>query len=84
MNQEELLRTLARSAKRESPPVVDVSGPVLRHIRALRLQVDPPMAVMAALSAAAAVILLVYSTGLWSAWQDPMTAMLLSTTPVLQ
>jgi hypothetical protein len=84
MNEEQLLRTLGRSARMQSPPTMDVSGPVLRHIRAFRRQVDPPMAVMAGLSAVAAAILLVYSTSLWSAWQDPMTAMLLSNTPVLQ
>ena len=84
MNEEELLRTLARSARKEPLPPVDISGPVLHDIRAYRRKIDPPMAVMAGLSAVAAAIVLFYSTGLWSAWQDPMTAMLLSNTPVLQ
>ena len=84
MNEEKLLRSLARSAAKEPPPDVDVSGSVLRHIRVFRQKVDPPMAVMAALSAAAAVVLLVYSAGLWSSWRDPMTEMLLFINPVMQ
>jgi hypothetical protein len=84
MNDEELLKTLARSAKTEPPPAVNVAGPVLRRIQDLRRNADSPLIWMAGLSAAAAAILLVYSVGLWSAWRDPMTELLLSTTPVLQ
>jgi hypothetical protein len=84
MNEEELLRTLARSAKTQPPPAVDVAGAVVQRIRSPRSNADSPLIWMAGLSAAAAAILLVYSVGLWSAWRDPVTELLLSTTPVLQ
>jgi hypothetical protein len=84
MNEEQLLKTLARSARQQAAPPVDVSGRVLRDIRMPRTSVDSPMALMAGLSAVAALIMLAYTAGLYSAWQDPMTEMLLSSIPVLQ
>jgi hypothetical protein len=73
----DLIRKLARRARREAPPRVDVSDRVMAAVYALphngRALTDP-LAWVAAASAVAAVVVLAMASGYGDSWSDAFVA----------
>jgi len=84
MNEELVFQQACDRARGEPVPTFDVSGRVLRQIRETRTASNGPLALFAAISAAAAMIVLVYAADVWSTWQDPIAGLLCSAETVLQ
>jgi hypothetical protein len=81
---EHMLEELGELARRAPAPKVEVSFRVMRQLKEAQVPVDKPMAVFAALSTAAAAIILAYALQTWSTWQDPIAGLLSSMETVLQ
>ena len=74
MNEIDVLRKLNQAARAERPPVLDVSGQVLRNLR-LRRRRDPMSVVFGAFagaSVAAACAVCALAVHFWVAWNDPL------------
>ncbi len=84
MRTEEWLEKTSELARAEPAPPVDVCDAVSARLRLPSAKGCGPLAVLAGLSGAAAAIVLAYALDAWSAWQDPITDMFLSTVMVLQ
>lgn len=84
MNEQEILRRLAAAAGDPSPPLVDVTGWVMRDLALARpRRVDPALKWFAAAAAAAAVIVTGAAAGTWVQWQDPLAELFRATTVIL-
>jgi len=70
MNEETLLRSLAGAARAERPPAVDVADRVLARIQARRRGTDPLMWVYAAVTSAAAMLVMAWALRAMLARQD--------------
>jgi hypothetical protein len=86
MNSMESFEHLARRARGERAPALDVSWRVMRAIRAPqpRFEVNRPVLVaVAGLSLVAASAMLALAINDWFAWTDPMSGLIQSFTLVL-
>jgi hypothetical protein len=73
MNEQDMLRQLARAAGQQAPPLVDVTDWVLGDLAvARRRRVEPVLKWFAAAAAAAAVVVTGVAAGAWVQWQDPL------------
>jgi hypothetical protein len=80
MNEQDILRRLAATAGMQAPPMVDVTGWVLRDLAlARRRRVEPALKWFAAVAAAAAVIVTGAAAGAWVQWQDPLAELFRAT-----
>lgn len=73
------LSRLIEQARRDKPPRVDVTGPVMRRIAAMQVQASPeahPMTWLAALSGLAAAAVLAAAWHSWQSSLDPVAEIL--------
>ena len=84
MDEQELLGTLSEVARQERAPTVEVSARVLERIRTAEPAENWPMAVMTGIAAAAAYAVFSLASEAWSAWQDPVTGLMVSMSMVLE
>jgi hypothetical protein len=78
MNEHELLDRLARAARRESVPEVEVTARVLRSLAAPAPRPDRVFLWMAAGSAAAAAASAIFAFPELQAWADPLAQLVLN------
>jgi hypothetical protein len=78
MNESDLLERLARAARREPVPAIEVADRVLRSIAAPAPRPDRIYAWMAAGSAAAAAASAAIALPAWEAWADPLARLVLN------
>lgn len=84
MNELDRFEHLARAARREGAPQVDVTEAVLRRLRDRPMRADASMAVVAAASSVAAAVTAAAAVQAWQGWQDPLVGLLCSMNTVLQ
>lgn len=80
MNEEQRLRQLARVARREAPPRVDVAGRVMARLRRREADMAPnvrPLVWVAAGSAAVAVPLAIAGVNAWLHLSSPLLSVFL-------
>ncbi|MBM3477081.1 MAG: hypothetical protein FJX75_27755 [Armatimonadetes bacterium] len=80
MNEEQRLRQLARIARREEPPHVDVARRVMARLRRREAEAAPsvrPLAWVAAGSAAVAIPLAVAAVNIWLHLANPILGLFL-------
>ncbi|MBN1347242.1 MAG: hypothetical protein JXQ73_31415 [Phycisphaerae bacterium] len=82
MTPEELLTRLGRASREEPLTGFDVADSVVRRLHARRLDVSRPLAIMAGISATAAVIVQALALKAWFAWQNPIAQLLWETSGV--
>ena len=76
MNEELIIRGLAARARMERPPAVDVTERVMARLREQGLEngtADTPFTWFAAMSAAAAILMVCFATSAWETCTDPLT-----------
>lgn len=78
-----IIRELAKLAREEPVPRVDVTADVMRAIRSEEPRVSPIFVAAAAISAAAAAVIAVFAVQAWSVWQDPVAQLFASVVEVM-
>jgi len=84
MNELDVLRRLASAARRENPPLIDVSGRVLRAIAVRPERVSRVFFAFAGACSAAAMVVFFLALRAWAAWQDPVNDLVGSFSMVMQ